>query len=196
VPPVEEYACDLFFMGNRLPDREARFREFFLAAAERAPQYRFLLGGASWDGLALPPNVRYVGHCPTALHPAMNCSARLVLNLNRQSMAAMGYSPPTRVFEAAACGACLVTDAWDGIETFFAPGEEILVAQGPDDLLRYLDEVDWPRARAIGGGARERALRDHTYASRAAIFERAAEGLLARLTTRPARPGRQGGLLG
>lgn len=179
VPPSDEYACDLFFMGNRMPDREARFRHFFLEAAAAAPEYRFMLGGEGWGNLALPPNVRYIGHCPTPLHPVMNSSSRLVLNLNRQAMAANGFSPPTRVFEAAACGSCLVTDAWEGIDHFFSPGEELLVAHGPEDLVRYLKEVPWPVARAIGQRARQRALRDHTYASRAATFERAAEGLLA-----------------
>jgi spore maturation protein CgeB len=179
VAPSSEYECDLFFMGNRMPDREARFRDFFLEAATAAPCYRFMLGGEGWGDLALPANVRYIGHCPTPLHPAMNCSSRLVLNLNRQAMAATGFSPPTRVFEAAACASCLVTDDWEGIDTFFAPGMEILVARGPEDLVRYLAEVTWPQARAIGERARQRALRDHTYASRVETFERVAEGLLA-----------------
>ena len=82
--------------------------------------------------------MRAIGHCPTALHPALNCSARLVLNLNREAMAATGFSPPTRVFEAAACGACLVSDAWEGVDRFFAPGEEVLLAGGPEDLARYV----------------------------------------------------------
>ena len=101
VPPDAALACDVLFMGNRLPDREARFRHYFLGAAGRVPEARFVLGGAGWEGLPLPPNVRPIGHCPTALHPALNCSARLVLNLNREAMAATGFSPPTRVFEAA-----------------------------------------------------------------------------------------------
>ncbi len=174
VAPSQTYACDLFFMGNRLPDRESRFRHFFLGAAERLPTARFLLGGAGWDDLPLPPNVRYIGHCPTPLHPQMNCSARLVLNLNREAMAATGFSPPTRVFEATACGACLVTDAWSGVEQFFAPGDEILVAHGPDDLARYVAELPVDVAQGIGRQARLRVLRDHTYASRVAVFERAA----------------------
>ena len=179
VPPSPDFVCDLFFMGNRLPDREARFRRFFLEAAALAPEARLLLGGEGWGDLALPANVRAIGHCPTPLHPVLNCSARLVLNLTRDAMAAAGYSPPTRVFEVAACGACLVTDAWEGLEQFFQPGDEVLEARGPEDLAHYLATVSWERARAIGARARARALRDHTYASRAAIFEAAALDVLA-----------------
>ncbi|MDQ3703511.1 MAG: glycosyltransferase [Chloroflexota bacterium] len=178
VAPSDDYACDLFFMGNRMPDREARFQHFFLGAAERVPKARFLLGGAGWESLALPPSVRSIGHCPTPLHPQLNCSARLVLNLNRDAMAATGFSPPTRVFEATACGACVVTDAWEGVAQFFTPGAEILVAQGPEDLAGYIADISPGTAQAIGRRARQRVLRDHTYASRAAVFERAAGELL------------------
>ena len=179
VAPDPAYAADVLFMGNRLPDREARFRDFFLEAARRAPRATFVLGGAGWDGLPLPPNVRAIGHCPTPLHPVLNCSARLVLNINREAMAATGFSPPTRVFEAAACGACLVTDAWEGVERFFEPQREILVAGGPQDLVRYVETVSPAAARAVGERARRRALRDHTYASRAVTFEQAARALCA-----------------
>ena len=129
--------------------------------------------------------MRPIGHCPTALHPALNCSARLVLNLNREAMAATGFSPPTRVFEAAACGACLVTDAWEGVDRFFAPGEEVLLAGGPEDLARYVRTVGPDEARAIGERARRRALRDHSYATRAATFERRRPG--RRSQAKPAR---------
>jgi spore maturation protein CgeB len=189
VPPDPALACDVLFMGNRLPDREARFRHYFLGAAERVPEARFVLGGAGWEGLPLPPNVCPIGHCPTALHPALNCSARLVLNLNREAMAATGFSPPTRVFEAAACGACLVSDTWEGIDRFFAPGEEVLLAGGPEDLARFVRSVSPDEARAIGERARRRALRDHSYATRAATFERA-----AREAIREARRGAPGGI--
>ena len=166
-----ERACDLLFMGNRMPDREQRVRDLFFAAAERAPEYSFVLGGNGWQDCALPPNVRWVGHVPTGEHRAWNCSARLVLNINRADMAANGYSPPTRVFEAAGCGSCVMTDAWDGISTFFEPDKEILVAQSAEDIVLYLRETSPARARAIGSAARERVLRDHTYASRAAELE-------------------------
>lgn len=181
-PASLKYACDLLFMGNRMPDREARVQAFFLDAAASLPHAQFVLGGAGWGDLPLPPNVRYIGYCPTPLHPVLNGSARLVLNVTREAMAISGYSPATRVFEAAACGACLVTDAWEGIEHFFEPEEEILVAHGPEDVTRFLTEVSATRAQTIGARARGRALRDHSYGSRAAVFEVAAAQLVGGLT--------------
>ena len=122
VPPDERFRCDLAFLGNRLPDREARVEEFFLRAAGLAPERSFLLGGSGWDDRPLPPNVRLLGHVGTGDHNAVNATAGCVLNVTRDSMAANGWSPPTRVFEAAGAGACLLTDAWEGIEDFLEPG--------------------------------------------------------------------------
>ena len=119
----------------------------------------------------MPSNVRAVGHVPTGQHRAWNCSARLVLNVNRADMAATGYSPPTRVFEAAGCGACVVTDTWQGIDTFFEPGREILVAQSAEQIVAYLRTTSREQAREIGAAARARVLRDHTYAQRAAELD-------------------------
>jgi spore maturation protein CgeB len=172
IAPDPERACDVLFMGNRMPDREARVHQLFFSAARRAPELRFVLGGNGWADCALPPNVRWIGHVPTADHRVWNCSARMVLNINRADMAANGYSPPTRVFEAAGCGSCVITDAWEGIDTFFAPGEEILVARTADDLVDLVRGTSAARARAIGEAARRRVLRDHTYAARAADLER------------------------
>jgi len=163
VQPEPEYRCDLLFVGNRLPDRESRVREFFLGVAENCPEYRFLLGGEGWGDLPLPANVRYLGHVATAYHNSLNCSARLVLNVNRQAMADYGFSPPTRVFEAVGAGACLVTDCWDGIEQFLTPGREVLVASTPEEVVSYLRDVSPEHAAAIGEHALSRILRDHTY---------------------------------
>src|SRR5215469_11258447 len=101
VPRDKELASDLAFVGHRLPDRERRVEQFFLRAAELAPEMRFMLGGEGWGGRLLPPNVRWIGHVGTRDHNRVNSSARMVLNINRDSMAAVGFSPPTRVFEAA-----------------------------------------------------------------------------------------------
>jgi spore maturation protein CgeB len=160
-------------MGNRMPDREARFWSYFAEAARRAPEKRFVLGGEGWGEHApLPPNVRYIGHVPTYRHAAVNCSATFVLNINRAAMAAYGFSPPTRIFEAAACACCVITDAWDGIEHFFEPGREILVAHSADDIVRYLADVPPARARTIGQAARRRVEREHAYPRRAELLER------------------------
>lgn len=161
------YQADLSFLGNRLPDREARVESFFLSAAEAAPQLSFLLGGSGWEGKSLPRNVRALGHVPTAEHNAFNCSPRAVLNINRTSMAERGFSPATRVFEAAGAGGCLITDAWEGIDSFLQPEREVLVIHSGRDLLERLGALGPEQAAAIGEAARQRLLRDHTYRQRA-----------------------------
>jgi spore maturation protein CgeB len=139
----------------------------------------FILGGEGWSGKPMPSNVRWIGHVGTGDHNRVNCSARMVLNINRESMADVGFSPPTRVFEAAGAGACLITDEWTGVETFFTPQKEILVAQDANDVVRHLRECDVTSAAEIGVAMRERALREHTYALRAqtlnALIVRAVE---------------------
>ena len=179
VPSEERFAADLTFLGNRLPDREARVEEFFLRAATLAPGRSFLLGGSGWDDRELPPNVRLLGHVSTADHNALNCSALAVLNVTRDSMAAAGFSPATRVFEAAGAGACLVTDAWEGIEPFLEPDREVLVATAGDDVAAALEELDPTRARAIGERARRRVLAEHTYDRRAQLVERVLSAVAA-----------------
>lgn len=171
VDPAPGLACDLLFIGNRLPDREGRVEEFFLRAASLAPEFNFVLGGEGWGGKCLPENVRWIGHVGTGDHNRLNCSARMVLNINRESMAGVGFSPPTRIFEAAGAGACVITDAWDGIECFFEPGQEILVAENAEDIVHYLRVVSREDAAHIGAGMRRRALRDHTYELRARQFD-------------------------
>ncbi len=170
------FEADLGFLGHRLPDREARVEQFFLNAAEQLPERNFLLGGIGWDGKSLPPNVRNLGHVYTPDHNAFNCTPRAVLNISRASMARYGFSPATRVFEAAGAGACLITDAWTGIERFFDPGEEILVAHSGEEVAAHVVDLTPERARQIGQAAYRRALAQHTYAQRAAQFDDILEG--------------------
>ena len=167
VPKDSSLECDLVLVANRLPDRERRVEEFFIHAAELAPDLRFILGGEGWDGKRLPENIRWIGHVGTGDHNQVNCSARMVLNLNRDSMASVGFSPPTRVFEAAGSASCLITDAWRGIETFFEPNEEILLASSALEIINLLRTTSPERARYIGAAMRRRALQEHTYAQRA-----------------------------
>ncbi|KTT25107.1 CgeB family protein [Pseudacidovorax intermedius] len=176
VAPDARFDADLGFLGNRLPDREARVEAFFLDAAERLPGRRFLLGGSGWQDRALPANVRHLGHVYTADHNAFNCSPRAVLNISRESMARCGFSPATRVFEAAGAAACLITDAWPGIAHFLEPGTEVLVAEDGAAVAAHLDALDPDRARAIGQAALRRVLAQHTYAHRAAQVEALFEG--------------------
>jgi spore maturation protein CgeB len=177
VPRDERFAADLAFLGNRLPDREARVREFFLEPARRLPGMRFALGGSGWgDGITLPDNVIYHGHVYTRDHNAFNCSPRAVININRQSMARFGYSPPTRVFEAAGAGACMFCDHWEGIEFFLEPGREVLVVRNGEEVAGWLAWLSPAQARALGEAARRRVLAEHTYAQRAEQFCRVIDG--------------------
>lgn len=166
-PPDPRFEAALGFLGNRLPDREARVEEFFFGAARKRPTTAFVLGGSGWSPEPDPANVRYVGHVPTRDHNAFNASALAVLNVARESMARVGWSPATRVFEAAGAGACLITDDWTGIDTFFVPDREILVARDGDDVREILSALDARKARRIGEAALKRVLEEHTYARRA-----------------------------
>ncbi len=176
VAPQQRFAADLTFLGNRLPDREARVEEFFFTAVDAVPARQFILGGSGWEDRVGAANLRYLGHVSPQDHNAMNCSARAVLNVSRESMAGNGYSPATRVFEAAGAGACLITDAWEGIEMFLEPESEVLVAHDGSDVARFVEGLDPQRARDIGQAARRRILRDHTYAHRAEQVEAILEG--------------------
>jgi spore maturation protein CgeB len=179
VPPEARFECELAFLGNRLPDREARVEEFFLRAAAQLPEKRMLLGGSGWGDKHLPANVHYLGHVYTADHNAFNCTPRAVLNISRESMARYGFSPATRVFEAAGAAACLITDAWEGLETFFEPGREVLVARSGDEVAQHVAALDAERAHAIGQAAYRRVLAEHTYAHRAAQFDAVLAGCRA-----------------
>ena len=171
VPSDPGLECDLLFMGHRLPDREPRVDEFFLRAAEIAPELRFVLGGEGWAGKHLPRNVRWVGHLKSQDHNRANSSARMVLNINRASMADVGFSPPTRIFEAAGAAACVITDRWDGIENFFRPGREILVAANAEEVVGYLRHYSRPKSAEVGHNMLQRAVAEHTYQRRADYFE-------------------------
>jgi spore maturation protein CgeB len=171
VDPDFQFACDLAFVGHRLPDREKRVEEFFLRAAELAPEMKFILGGEGWAGKALPSNVRWIGHVATHQHNVVNCSARMVLNINRDSMASVGFSPPTRVFEAAGAGACMITDRWPGVDHFFLDEKEILIASSAEEIVHLLRRHSPSQCKQIGNAMRQRALRDHTYEGRVKVVD-------------------------
>lgn len=176
VPPDPEFCADLSFLGNRLPDREARVDEFFLSAARALTSHVFLLGGSGWQDKAVPPNVRRLGHVFTHDHNAFNVTPKAVLNINRESMARYGASPPTRIFEAAGAAACIVSDRWEGIERFLEPGSEILLATDGAEVAAIVETLDHDEAREMGVRARRRVLAEHTYAHRAAEVEALLEG--------------------
>lgn len=170
-PPREHLRAHLSYLGTWAADRQPALEALFLAPARRRPELTFLIGGAQY-----PPdfpwerNVNYVRHVPPAEHGAFYCSSALTLSVTRRAMLATGWCPSGRLFEAAACGAVVVTDAWPGLEAFFTPGEEVLVARGTDEVLAALDT---PRAvlSRIARAARERALSEHTAAHRVRELE-------------------------
>ena len=168
VEPDPRFSADLAFLGNRLPDREARVEEFFLRPAASLPERSFLIGGNGWQWKEMPANVRHLGHVGTAEHNAFNCSPLAVLNVARDSMANIGFSPATRVFEAAGAAACLITDYWEGIELFLEPDEEVLIARDGQDIAEHVRALTPDRARAIGRAALARVLSEHTYTLRGA----------------------------
>lgn len=183
VPAERRFDCDLAFLGNRLPDREARVEEFFALPARELPDHSFLIGGSGWDSKYFPPNVGKLGHVPTADHNAFNASPLAVLNIARDSMALTGYSPATRVFEAAGAGACIITDAWEGIEMFLEPGREILVARDGMDVVETLSSLTPEKAATIGAAARQKVLARHCYSSRAREVDGLLRGALAERQT-------------
>jgi spore maturation protein CgeB len=172
VSPDERFSCDLAFLGNRLPDREGRVEAFFLEPAATLPGRRFVIGGSGWHDKPMPPNVVSLGHVGTRDHNAFNVTPLAVLNISRDSMAENGFSPATRVFEAAGAGACLITDAWLGLELFLKPNEEVLVARDGREVADILAGLTHSRAREIGRAAMQRVLREHTYARRAIEADR------------------------
>jgi len=171
VPPDPRFEGLCGFLGHRLPDREARVEEFFFKPAARLYNQRYILGGNAWDNKPMSPNINYIGYLSTRDHNAFNSTLQAVLNINRSSMANYGFSPPTRVFEVAAAGGCLITDAWKGIELFLEPDREVLVASDGEDVIDYLAVLDPKRARAIGSAAHRRILAEHTYQHRALQFQ-------------------------
>ena len=171
VQPEPRLEADLSFLGNRLPDREGRVDEFFLSVAEKMPDRKFLLAGSGWGGKARAGNVGYIGHLGTRDHNAFNCSPMAILNVSRDGMARNGFSPATRVFEAAGAGACMITDKWEGVEQFFEPEQEIYVAENGDEVAEILDQLTPSVSAVVGSRALTRVRAQHTYTHRARQFE-------------------------
>jgi spore maturation protein CgeB len=178
-PPPPEPRAALSYLGTYAADRQPALDRLFLAPARQRPAWRFLLGGAQypadfpWTG-----NLFFRRHVPPADHPAFYAASRLTLNVTRAAMAAMGWCPSGRLFEAAACGVPILSDAWPGLEAFFTPGSEILLAADTPDVLAALDRSDAELA-AIARRARERTLDEHTAGRRAAALVAALEAARA-----------------
>jgi spore maturation protein CgeB len=168
VPRQPHYRSDLSYLGTYAADRQEALLRLFLDPARRLPRRRFLIGGAQYPAeFPWSDNINFVRHLPPSEHPAFYSSSRITLNITRAAMADMGYCPSGRLFEAAACGCPILSDAWPGIGEFFAPGEEILLAAAPDDVVAAMELPD-PALERVARAARERALADHTAERRAA----------------------------
>ncbi len=178
--PAARYRADLSYLGTYAEDRQATLDRLFVQAARRSPERRFLIGGAQYPAFfPWAENITFVRHLPPPEHPAFYSSCRLTLNVTRRAMAEMGYCPSGRLFEAAACGAPILSDDWEGLDVFFRPGEEILIARDTDEVLHALALPDAVLAE-IARAARGRTLDQHTAARRARELEEALEAAPAR----------------
>jgi spore maturation protein CgeB len=167
VPPQEQYRSDLSYLGTYAADRQQALEALFVEAARKRPDLRFVIGGAQYPAdFPWGDNIYFVRHLPPAEHPAFFSSSRLTLNITRWDMAQMGWCPSGRLFEAAACGTAMVTDRWEGLDWFFAPGSELLTASNADDVLFALECSD-TELRQIAERGRERVLAEHTSTHRA-----------------------------
>jgi spore maturation protein CgeB len=173
VPTDPNRHFDFTYLGTYSPDRQATLEELFINAARRRPKRRFALAGSMYPAEGFPwrRNIFYLSHMPPTDHPSFYCSSGWTLNITRGPMAEMGYCPSGRLFEAAACGTPVVSDWWEGLDAFFTPGSEILIARTTEDVLAALD-VDRAERRRIGQAASARALREHTADARVVELER------------------------
>jgi len=164
---------DLSYLGTYSPDRQPVLQRLLLEPARRAPHLRFVVAGPQYPpDIAWPANVERVQHVGPADHPEFYSASRYTLNVTRADMVAAGWSPSVRLFEAGACGAPVISDAWPGLDALFAPDREIVVAHGPDDVLAELARPDDARRNGLAAAARARVLAEHTSAHRAAQLER------------------------
>jgi spore maturation protein CgeB len=179
VQPAERYRADLSYLGTYAEDRQEALVRLMIDPARQLPDLRFLIGGAQYPAVfPWSDNIYFVRHLPPSEHAAFYCSSRLTLNVTRAPMAAMGYCPSGRLFEAAACGVPVLSDWWDGLSEFFEPQAEVLVATDSADVMAAMEATDHELAR-IGRAARERTLTSHTAEHRAGELVAALEGALS-----------------
>ncbi|HLJ85873.1 MAG TPA: glycosyltransferase [Candidatus Angelobacter sp.] len=185
LPRNPEFACEMSYMGTYAPDRQPKVEELLCEPARRLPRGRFIVAGPQYpSSIVWPGNVERIIHLNPRDHASLYSSSRLTLNVTRREMMIAGFSPSVRLFEAAACGATIVSDNWHGLDTFFAPGKEILIPAGATDAASYLTGYDDSELRNIGRAARERVLAGHTSACRALEFEKAV-AIAAQRTSSP-----------
>jgi spore maturation protein CgeB len=172
-PPLDlPKKWDLSYLGTYSPDRQPTLERLLIEPARRLPGRRFVVAGPQYPGdIDWPANVERIEHLPPSGHPAFYSQSRFTLNVTRADMVAAGWSPSVRLFEAAACAVPVVSDRWEGLDEFFAPGREILLPDGSDGVVDLLEGADDGFARSVGLAARARVLAGHTAAHRAAELE-------------------------
>jgi spore maturation protein CgeB len=170
--PDARFRCELSYMGTYAPDRQPKLHELLLQPARDLPDRSFIVAGPQYPSdIRWPKNVRHIVHVEPKFHPPFYSSSRFTLNLTRKDMVEAGYSPSVRLFEAAGCGAAMISDVWPGIETFFAPGKEILLADSSSEVVSYLTALGPKEVCNIGRRAQERVLAEHSAEKRAIQFE-------------------------
>lgn len=172
-PSPTSHRWDLSFLGTYSPDRQPLLQQLLIEPAKRAPHLKFAVAGAQYPkGIAWPPNVELIEHIPPEQHPIFYGASRFTLNVTRASMVRMGYSPSVRLFEAAASGTAIISDAWPGLETILKPDRDVIIATRPEDVLAALLSIPDSRRRRLAQSARRRVLANHTAAHRAAELEK------------------------
>jgi spore maturation protein CgeB len=176
VGAMAEYEADVSYLGTYAADRQGALQRLVVEPARRMPQRRFVIGGAQYPAdFPWTENIYFVRHLPPAMHAAFFCSSRLTVNVTRGAMAEMGYCPSGRLFEAAACGVPVLSDWWEGLEEFFEPGREILIARNTEEAMGAM-ELPEEELRRIARAARERTLAEHSAERRAGELEGMLEG--------------------
>lgn len=165
--PAPQYEAALSYLGTYAEDRQPALERLFVQPARLRPASRFVIGGALYPKhFPWTDNIHFVRHLPPAEHMSFYASSRITLNVTRTAMAAMGWCPSGRLFEAAACGVPILSDVWDGLDAFFEPGQDILVARSTGDVMAALD-LPWDARRDVARRARARVLDEHTAGHRA-----------------------------
>jgi spore maturation protein CgeB len=174
IAPQQCFRCDLSYLGTYAADRQSKLLEWLNGAAAELPRSRFIVAGPQYpSGIPWQANVKRIIHLPPREHAAFYSSSRWTLNLTRADMIATGYSPSVRLFEASACGAAILSDAWTGLDDFLTPGEEILLPRDRQEIVNILRDLSAEERARYGRRARERILTEHTAAHRALQFEQA-----------------------
>jgi spore maturation protein CgeB len=168
----QRFACEMSYMGTYAPDRQPKVDDLLCKPALMLPARKFLVAGPQYPkAIRWPANVKRIMHLNPRWHARFYSSSRFTLNVTRRDMVLAGYSPSVRLFEAAACGAAIVSDNWPGLDSFFQPGREILLPADSRDVLHYITDLTDGEVEHIGAAAQARVLAEHTSQRRAQQFE-------------------------